>query len=217
MNNKAKNSQRWYFAWENLRGGFCCIFILLLMFFISFLIFIFLSFVDFLHSHFAFRHHPSPFRRLSPGFLHPFYTFSQAHRRLIRDTFIFNYSVIFLPRALRFWVDVFYPQAFFYLTLLHRYFWLNLHLSRSPRSRQFFLEVCRASYWSSKHRPDPSVCSILSNLQKIYIGRFYLSFRAARIPEESAPRVELFSRYADRVESILFCPFGHKAWYLVMN
>ena len=65
---RVKNSQRWYFAWENLRGGFCCIFILLLMFFILFLIFILLSFVDFLHSHFAFRHHPSPFRGLSPGF-----------------------------------------------------------------------------------------------------------------------------------------------------
>ena len=40
MNNKAKNSQRYYFAWENLPGSFCCIFILLLMFLISFLIFI---------------------------------------------------------------------------------------------------------------------------------------------------------------------------------
>ena len=46
------------------------------------------------------------------GFLHPFYTFSPAHRRVIRDTFIFNHFVIFLPRALRFWVDIFYPPAF---------------------------------------------------------------------------------------------------------
>ena len=36
------------------------------------------------------------------GFLQPFYTFSPAYRRVIRDTFIFNHSVIFLPRALRF-------------------------------------------------------------------------------------------------------------------
>ena len=50
------------------------------------------------------------------GFLHPFYTFSPAHRRVIRDTFIFNHSVIFLPRALRFWVGIIYhPQAFFTL------------------------------------------------------------------------------------------------------
>ena len=47
------------------------------------------------------------------GFLHPFYTFSPAHRRVIRNTFIFNYSVIFLPQALRFWVRIFYAQAFF--------------------------------------------------------------------------------------------------------
>ena len=45
---KVKNSQWWYFAWENLRGGFCCIFI-------PFLIFILLSFVDVLH--FIFDHH----------------------------------------------------------------------------------------------------------------------------------------------------------------
>ena len=47
--------------------------------------------------------------------LHPFYTFSQAHCRVIRDTSIFNQSVIFLPRALRSLVDILYPQAFFTL------------------------------------------------------------------------------------------------------
>ena len=36
------------------------------------------------------------------GFLHPLYTFSPAHRRVICNTFIFNHSIIFLPRALRF-------------------------------------------------------------------------------------------------------------------
>ena len=35
-------------------------------------------------------------------FLYPFCTFSPVHRRVIRDTFIFNYFVIFLPLALRF-------------------------------------------------------------------------------------------------------------------
>ena len=29
------------------------------------------------------------------GFLHPFYSFNPAHRRVIRDTLIFNHSVIF--------------------------------------------------------------------------------------------------------------------------
>ena len=56
------------------------------------------------------------------GFLHPFYTFSPAHRRVIRDTFIFNHSVIFLPRALRVLSRHFLPTGVFYLTLLHRHF-----------------------------------------------------------------------------------------------
>ena len=46
-------------------------------------------------------------------FLYPFYTFSPAHRRVIRDTFIL--TVTALPRALWFWPGVFYPQAFFNL------------------------------------------------------------------------------------------------------
>ena len=36
-----------------------------------------------------------------PEFLQSFYTFSLDHRRVIRNTFIFNHSVIFLPRALQ--------------------------------------------------------------------------------------------------------------------
>ena len=65
------------------------------------------------------------------GFLHPFYTSSPAHRRAICDTFIFNHSVIFLPRALRFWEGIFYPQAFFTLRSFPT-FWHNLLLSRLP-------------------------------------------------------------------------------------
>ena len=83
--------------------------LLLLLFFISFL---YLHFIFDLHS-FAFRHHPSPFRELSPGFYTHFIL--SAHCRVIHGTFIFNFSGIFLPRALRFWVGVFYPQAFFTL------------------------------------------------------------------------------------------------------
>ena len=49
------------------------------------------------------------------GFLHPFCTFCPAHRRVIRNTFIFNHFVIFLPRALGFWVGIVYPQASFTL------------------------------------------------------------------------------------------------------
>ena len=84
-------------------------FLLLLLLFISFLHlhFIFdLHFVVVLHLSFFFIHllfgiisHPSvDYRRV----FHPFYTFSPAYCRVICDTFIFNHSVIFLPRALWF-------------------------------------------------------------------------------------------------------------------
>ena len=64
-------------------------------------------------------------------FLDPFCTFSPAHRRVIRNTFIFNHSVIFIPRALRFWVDIFYSQVLFTLCSFPT-FWHNLLLSRLP-------------------------------------------------------------------------------------
>ena len=90
-------------------------------------------------------------------FLDPFFTFCPAYRRVICDTFIFNHSVIFLPRALRFWVGI------FYLELLPDIFGTTCFYQGFPGSRQLFLEICRASYWSSKHRPGPSVCLIHSN------------------------------------------------------
>ena len=63
-------------------------------------------------------------------FLHPFCTFSPAHRRVIRDTFIFNHSVIFLPRALRFWVGPFLPTGAFLPNASSLTFYLRL--SRPP-------------------------------------------------------------------------------------
>ena len=39
-------------------------------------------------------------------------------------------------------------------------------------SRQLFLKICRASYWSSKHRPGPSVCLIHSNPQSFIHLKF---------------------------------------------
>ena len=76
-----------------------------------------------------------------------------------------------------------------------------------PGNRQFFSEVCRALYWSSKHRPGPSVCLIYSNPQKFYTGRFYLSFMAAQICEESTPR-----------EIRILCTIGLAWWkYFVLS
>ena len=110
------------------------------------------------------------------GFYTSFYTFSPAHRRVICDTFIFNHSVIFLPWALRFWVDVFYPQAFFTLRSFTDIFDSTCVYQGLPGSRQFFFEVYRASYWSLKHRPGPSVCLIHSNPQSSYSEEFIFKF-----------------------------------------
>ena len=87
-------------------------------------------------------------------FLHPFCTFSPAHRRVIRGTFIFYHSVIFLPQALRFWVDNFLPTGVFYLMLLPDIFGTTCFYQGFSGSRQLFLEICR---------PSPSVCLIHSN------------------------------------------------------
>ena len=78
------------------------------------------SFVDVLHLSMYFIHIYFSTSSLTlpwtiAGFFHSFYTFSPAHRRVIRDTFIFNHSVILLLQALRFWAGVFDPQAFFTL------------------------------------------------------------------------------------------------------
>ena len=108
--------------------------------------------------------HPSvDYRR---GFYTPFYTFSPAHRRVIRDTFIFNHSVIFLPRALRFWVGI------FYLELLPDIFGTTCFYQGFPGSRKLFLEICRTSYWSSKQKPAPSVCLTYGNSQSFIHLKF---------------------------------------------
>ena len=136
------------------------------------------SFVDVLHSHFiCFSTSSLTFPWTIAGFLHPFYTFNPAHHRVICDTFIFNFSVIFLPRALRFWVGIFYPQAFFTLRSFTDIFYSTCNYQGFPGSLQFFLKVCTAScWWSSKHRPGPSVCLIHSNLQTSYSERFSFKF-----------------------------------------
>ena len=75
-------------------------------------------------------------------FLHLFYTFSPDHRRVIRD--IFKHSIILFFTLWRFFTLRSFTDI---LTCVYQGF---------PGSRQFFLEVCRASYWSSNYRPGPS-------------------------------------------------------------
>ena len=101
---RVKNSQRWYLALENLQWGFCDggghLYFVVILYLLIFFIHIFFSTSSLTL--------PWTIAR----FLHPFYALSPAHHRVICDTFIFNPSVNFLPRALRFWMGIFYPHAF---------------------------------------------------------------------------------------------------------
>ena len=63
------NSQRCYFAWENLRGGFCDVGCCCSLFIVVAVLHSFLFFICRCSSFtFAFWHHPSPFRGLSTSF-----------------------------------------------------------------------------------------------------------------------------------------------------
>ena len=138
-----KNSQQCYFAWENLQRGFCycsyssfrfCIFNLFLIFICRFS-----SFICFSTSSFTL-----PWT--IAGFLHPFYTFSPAHRRVIRDTFIFRPFHYLLTASAMVLSGHFLPTGVFYLTLLPDIFGTTCFYQGLPGTQQFFLEVCRASY-----------------------------------------------------------------------
>ena len=139
---KVKNSQRCYFAWENLRGCFCdvrcCssfIFDLHFVFVSSFVYLHFVvvsSFVVFLHSHFLFDVIPHPSvdsRRVFTPILYFQPSSSQSdprHFHFLPFRYLLAESTAVLSGH-------FLPTSVFYLTLLHQHF--NLRLSRLP----FFL------------------------------------------------------------------------------
>ena len=67
----------------------------------------------------------------------------------------------------------FLPTGVFYLkALLPHIFATTCFYQGLPESRQFFLEVCRASCWFSKHRPSLSIYLIHSNPQPWYSEEF---------------------------------------------
>ena len=153
--------------------------------FISFLIFILLLFFIcqcslfccYSSFTFSFRLHPSPFRGLSPGFYTHFILSAQS----ITEWFT-TLSFSTLPRSsfhgftagATVLSEHFSPRGVFYLALLHRHF--TSVYRGLPGSAQFFLEVSRVSYWSSKHRPGPTVFSIHSNPYSSYLERFIFKF-----------------------------------------
>ena len=61
----------------------------------------------------------------------------------------FDHSVVFLLQAAAL-SGHFLPTGVFYLMLLHQRF-ITCVYQGFPGSQQFFLEVCRASYWSPAH------------------------------------------------------------------
>ena len=71
-----------------------------------------------------------------------------------------------LQRALRVWMGVFYLTFFPHISVTTCFY------QSLPRSRKLFFEVCRASCWSSKRRPHPSVCLIHSIPESWYSGEF---------------------------------------------
>ena len=56
------------------------------------------------------------------GFLHPFYTFSSSHCRVICDTFIFQPFRDLLTASAMALSGHFLPTGVFYITLFHRHF-----------------------------------------------------------------------------------------------
>ena len=152
--------------------------------------------------------------RVITRFLHTFCTFSLDHHRVIRDAFILTFLGPFatvLSRVLRFWEDIFYPQAFFTLRSFPT-FLAQPTFQGLPGIGQFFLEVCRASCWSTKHKPGPSVCLIRNNPQKENKSRFQIWFTTAWLPEVSAscPIVTLFA-IVHHFLIIMLYPISHRA------
>ena len=132
-------------AWENLRRSLWCgSFLILCIFIYLHLSMFFILLVLYLHLISRLLYHITG---IPPWLLRPMKvsTSSELYPDYFRLPFLFH-----LPRTLRFWVGVFYPPAFIKVSL---------------GAGSYFFESCRASYWSSKHTPGPSVCLIHSNPQ----------------------------------------------------
>ena len=133
------------------------------------------SFVVFLHSHFLFDVIPHPsvdYRRVFTPILYFQPSPSQSDSR----HFHFQPFRYLLTASATVLSGHFLPTGVFYLKLLPHIFATTWFYQGLLGSRQFFLEVCRASCWSSKHRPGPSVCLIHSNPQSSYSERFSFKF-----------------------------------------
>ena len=153
-------------AWENVRRFLCCFYS---------------SFVDVLHSHFLFNIIPHPSMDYCQVF-RPILYFQPSASQSDSQHFIFQPFCYLLTASATVLSGHFLPTGVFYLTLLPDIFGTTCFYQGLPGSQQFFLEVCRASYWSSKHRPGPSVCLIHSNPQSfIHLKFVFMHVNIAKV------------------------------------
>ena len=135
---------------------------------------------------FSFWHHTSPFGGLSPG-LYPFYTYSPAHHRKIRNTFIFNHSKIFFLLALQ-WA-FFTHMCFSPYAPLPTFFtqpaFINASLGAGSSSLKFAGPPTEVR--NTEQIQPTCLFESYSVQQKLRVSRFYLSIMATRVCEESVP------------------------------
>ena len=149
-------------AWENLLrflwcwSSFCCCCS---------------SFVVFLYSHFLFDIIPHPSVDYRQVF-RPILYFQPSPSQSDSRHFLFQpFRYLFIASATVL-SGHFLPTGVFYLTLLSEIFGTTCFYQGFPGSRHLFLESCRASYWSSKHRSGPSIGLIHSNPQSFIHLKF---------------------------------------------
>ena len=124
------------------------------MFFTSFFdlylsMFFILLLLSFIQISFAFRHHPSPFPGLSPGF----YTHFILSAQPIAESFAILSFTTFPISSYRECYG--FEWAFFTLRSFTDIFDSTCNYQGFPGARQFFLEVSRASYWYPRNT-DPA-------------------------------------------------------------
>ena len=88
-----------------------------------------------------------------------------------------------------------------------------------PGSRQFNIKVSRASCWSSRHSPGPTIRLNHNNPQKRYGGRFYLRVTAGRLRNKESASYWIWTRFAKGgyVKNRKLYPFGHRVVHSVIN
>ena len=109
---KVKNCQWWYLL-RRTSGGFCNVdlhFVVVVLHLLKFFI------------HISFSTSSLTLLWTIAKFLDPFYTFSPSLAEWFATLSFFDHSIIFLPRVLRFWVGIFYPQTFFTLRSFPTFF-----------------------------------------------------------------------------------------------